>query len=121
MGVANGRAAFPAIAIPVEKKQTFQCPQHMIDELTALLPKVTKIFVIGWRATEDHFLELLYKHLSWGRGLYLCIVAGSQKGAEDVGARIHRALHYNEPSSSPEPAGFTEFMRTGRAEQILAG
>lgn len=36
----------------------------MIDELTGLLPQVTKLLVIGWRATEEHFLDLLRKHLN---------------------------------------------------------
>jgi hypothetical protein len=119
IGVANGRPAFPAIAIPVEKKDVFLCPRDMVEELAALLPRVTKMLVIGWRATEAHFLDLLKQHLR--RGVYLCIVAGNLKEAEDVKVRIHRALPNNPPSSSPEPTGFTEFMRTRRAEQILAG
>lgn len=119
MGVANGRPVLPAIAIPVETKQTFECPQYMTDELTNVLRHVTKILVIGWRATEAHFLDLLKQNLK--RGVYLCIVAGNQKEAEDVKVRIHRALPNNQPSSSPEPTGFTEFIRTRRAEQILAG
>jgi hypothetical protein len=119
MGVSNGHPVLPAIAIPVEKKQTFECPQYMIEELTNVLPHVTKILVIGWRATEAHFLDLLKRNLK--PGVYLCIVAGSRKEAEDVKVRIHRALLNNQPSSSPEPTGFTEFMRTRRAEQILAG
>jgi len=119
VAVVNGHPVFPAIAIPVEKKQVFQCPQHMIDELTALLPRVTKILVIGWRATEAHFLDLLKRHLK--RGVYLSVVAGNQAEAKDIAVRIHRALLNNPPNSSPEPTGFTEFIRTRRAEQILAG
>jgi SIR2-like domain len=119
MGVTNGRPVFPAIAVPVEKKGSFECPRHMIEELTALLPRVTKILVIGWRATEDHFLDLLKKHLK--RGVHLYVVAHGEADAEEIRVRINRALINNPPSSIADSApGFTEFMRSRRAEQILS-
>jgi hypothetical protein len=118
MGVANGGPAFPAIAIPLEKKQSFQCPQHMIDQLTAALPHVTKILTIGWRASEAHFLELLKRDLK--RGVFLSIVAGNQTEAENIRVRIHEVLLNNPPSSTAEPTGFTEFIRSRRAESILS-
>lgn len=119
MGVANGRPVFPAIAIPVEKKRAFECPQYMIDQLEKVLPHVTKILVIGWRATEAHFLVLLKQHLK--RGVYLSIVAANQAEAEQIRVRIHEALLNNPPSSNAEAApGFTEFIRSRRAEAILA-
>lgn len=118
MGVANRHPIFPAIAIPVEKKQVFQCPTDMLDSLKKTLPHVTKIIIIGWRATETHFLKLLKENLR--PGVYLSIVAGSQLEAEDIRVHIHQALLNNPPSSSPEQWGFTDFLRSRRAEQILA-
>src|SRR5207245_4694186 len=76
IGITLGKPVFPAIAIPVEKKGSFECPQYLIEELTALLPQVTQILVIGWRATEAHFLALLSKHLR--HGVYLSVVAGGR-------------------------------------------
>ena len=35
-------ASFPAIAIPVEKKSVFECPQAHLNKLAALLPAVTE-------------------------------------------------------------------------------
>jgi hypothetical protein len=118
MGVANGHPAFPALAIPVEKKQVFQCPPDVIEKLTSALPHVTKMIIIGWRATETHFLKLLRENLR--PGVYLSIVAGNQHDAENIRVHIHRALLNNQPSSNPEPFGFTDFLRSRRAEQILA-
>jgi hypothetical protein len=119
LGVGLGKPTFPAIAIPVEKKRSFECPQHMIDELTALLPQVTKILVIGWRATENHFLELLQRHLSWGRALPAYIVAGNQNQAEEVKGLIHHAVP-GLLSSAEVSVGFTAFMLSGRAQAILS-
>ena len=101
----------------MEKKGSFECPQYLIEELTALLPQVTQILVIGWRATEAHFLALLSKHLR--HGVYLSVVAGGRTESEEVMVRINRALLNNPPSPTSEPVGFTQFIRSRRAEQIL--
>ena len=111
---------FPAIAIPVEKKSIFECPQDTIDELRGVLRHVTKIIVIGWRASEAHFLDLLRENLK--PRAYLSIVAANQSEAEEIRVRMHSALPNKELSASPEAyAGFTAFMRSGRAQAILAG
>jgi len=50
---------FPAIAIPVERKNDFECPAEHLQALTACLPQVSHLLIIGWRAAEQHFLTLL--------------------------------------------------------------
>jgi len=110
--------AFPAIAIPVERKTTFQCPRHMIKELAVALPGITKVVLIGWRATEEHFLKLLKQHLR--PGISISVVSGDKEEAERVRVRINRALFPTRPDSTAEPAGFTDFIRSRRAEAILA-
>ena len=68
-----GRTVFPAIAIPVQNKthSTFECPASHLTYLKELLPQVTKILIIGWQASEAHFLEMLrcnpprLRHLWW--------------------------------------------------------
>jgi len=119
-GVVGGTPVFPAIAIPVEKKSTFECPQEMLAELSAFLPQVSKILVIGWRATEAHFLALLKAHLK--RGVQLWIVAGpDQRQGEDTKDRICREmLPNNVPIGSVDRGGFTDFILSRRAEQFLA-
>ena len=117
MGSVNNRPVFPAIAIPVEKKQVFQCPQSMIEVLTALLPSVNKVMMIGWRATEEHFLALLRAHLR--RGVFASIVAGGAAPAEEIKIHINRAMWDKPPDAKAERTGFTDFVRTRRAEQIL--
>ena len=90
----------------------------MVEQLKNVAPHVTKILVIGWRATEPHFLDLLKHHLK--RGVYISVVAANQSEADQTRVRIHEALLNNPPSSIPETAvGFTEFMRSRRAEAIL--
>jgi hypothetical protein len=119
-GLHQGRIGLvPAIAIPVEKKAYFECPQPHLDELKRVLPKVDRLLMIGWRATEDHFLTLLRDNL---KGPLLAQVVA---GAEGEARNIARALQ-DGPFSSLKveweyaPAGFTDFIVNRRAGTILS-
>lgn len=52
-------AALPAVAIPMFRKTTFECPASHLDALKKCIPRVTKIITVGWRGVERHFLDLL--------------------------------------------------------------
>ena len=105
-GIVQGKPAFPAIAVPVERKDLFECPQGMLDELICYLPKISKILIVGWRATEDHFISLVGQHLTPGIRLYT--VAGTHMEAVNINKRIEAALSKNTPRSEadPDPTGF---------------
>jgi len=112
MGVADGTPVFPAIAIPVEKKDQFACPQIVVEQLGQVLRDVSKILVVGWRATERHFLNLLGNKLTGLRpAVQLYLVAGATADAGETNARIHSALLNNPPSSFFDSGGFTGFSR----------
>lgn len=118
MGWVDGRPVFPAIAIPVQAKSKFACPQSHIDCLEKLLPKVTKILIIGWRATEQHFLQLLDAHLP--KLVYVYIVAGAEEHARDAGATLERhLLHGRHLDMGFDTGGFTEFILEHRAQEFL--
>src|SRR6266566_1353949 len=53
----EGRHVFPALALPVNTKLRFECPDEHVAQLEADIPLVTKLLVIGWSATEPHFVE----------------------------------------------------------------
>lgn len=56
---ADNLPVFPAIAIPIENKKTFECPTNILKGLESAIPEVTKVLIIGWQAKEAHFLEML--------------------------------------------------------------
>jgi hypothetical protein len=126
-GVVDGKPVFPAIAIPVEKKNQFACPQILVEQLVQVLRDVSKILVVGWRATEQNFLNLLANRLTGlRRGVQLHIVAGSEADASETRVRIYRALinnppnsPYDSPDSSYHSGGFTDFLASGRAKSFL--
>ena len=110
----------PPIAIPVENKSHFACPQVFVEQLVQVLPHFTKILVVGWRASERHFLNLLGNRLTGlRRGVQIFVVAGSTSDGEEAKLRIHRALINNPPNCSADPNGFTAFLDSGLAKSFL--
>jgi hypothetical protein len=80
---------FPAIAIPVEIKSSFECPSDHLDCLNAHLEKVTKILIVGWRAAEKHFLDLLSRVVT--DKIPVQVVAGGRSLGEEVLSRFASA------------------------------
>src|SRR5205823_9977424 len=56
-------AWLPAIAVPLETKQSYECPPNHLEAMREWLPQVDRILIIGWRAAERHFLLELEGHL----------------------------------------------------------
>jgi hypothetical protein len=54
-GVQHG--AVPALAIPITQKDEFMCPPEHVDLLKRLLSEVTRLLVVGWRATETALIS----------------------------------------------------------------
>lgn len=110
------RPLAPAIAIPVQKKGTFGCPVDHVDALKACLPQVQRLLVIGWRATDAPFLELLHEHGRQAiRGL---VVAGGPERATAVIDNLRRGL--DRPGALlPTKGGFTDVIVQHEADAFL--
>jgi hypothetical protein len=54
----------PALAVPAVSKHTFVCPEEHVRTLNDFIPEVTKIVIVGWRAAEQNFVEMLAKGLT---------------------------------------------------------
>jgi hypothetical protein len=77
----NGIYGLPALAIPVEKKSEFVCPEAHRQVLVASLRSVTKVIAIGWRASEQNFLDMLHNRLTGlPPDVDLMVVSGDQEG-----------------------------------------
>jgi hypothetical protein len=118
-GVQDGVGLFPAIAIPLEAKGSFECPQEHLKFLCEHLARTDRLLLIGWRATEAHFLDLLGKHLP-GRVRAL-IVAGNEAEAVNIGRRLESKLKESliELSFERAPGGFSDLIINNRGQAIL--
>lgn len=55
---SDSPALFPAIAIPVQSKIDFEMPPGHLELLKSIFRQLTKLLIIGWRATDAPFLQL---------------------------------------------------------------
>lgn len=108
-------ALFPAIAIPVETKSGFECPAEHLTTLKNQLPQVSKAILIGWRGTEQHFLQFFKEHVR--HEIPMCAVARDRQEAEEVLARL-RASGLK-VAAAPSHFAFTEFVVRRGAESFL--
>ena len=84
----DGSIAYPALSIPLEKKDEFSCPESHVDSLIQILAKMTKIISIGWRAMEEDFREML--RLSLPPAQEVLIVSGDERGGNETLENLKR-------------------------------
>jgi hypothetical protein len=112
---AGTRARFPAIAIPLQNKDSFECPAEQIKRVFDVIPKVTKLLLVGWRATETPFLQMLKDRLANPKML---VVADGLTGANET---INNLFNFgiNVEHASPSERGFSQFVVSREAEPFL--
>jgi hypothetical protein len=113
--------AFPALAIPLESKTTFECPNPQVETLRECLAKVTKIITIGWRATEQHFLKCLAENLKVLPRVRTLIVSGRQSGAaqQTLASLLEAFPKFQLCPPALADAGFSELVTTTLLENFL--
>ena len=110
-------AFVPALAIPLETKRNYECPSEHLDCLFEFIPKVTKLLVIGWRATETHFCQLLASKIP--RDLKVLTVCGSEEGANEVNGRLG-GVGLSGELLVARSSGFTDFVVNRESEEFLS-
>lgn len=108
---------FPALAIPVETKLDFECPPEHVEALKAFIPEVRKILMIGWRATEKPFLEILKSGLG-GRNPSIALVNGSLDYSQAAANNIQKQGISGNYRILNE--GFTDFVRRNSGRAFLS-
>lgn len=118
-GEQFARVCLPAIAIPMDKKQEFECPDSHVDVLREMLPQIDRVLIIGWRAAEEGFLSLLQELVPARPRIDL--VTASQDDHREVLLRL-RTL---EPRpllaspTSPSDFGFSNYLPSNRFEALV--
>jgi hypothetical protein len=108
----DNTVGYPAIAVPVENKNNFSCPPEHLDALAKVIPKVTKIVAIGWRATEKHFLKMLHTRLSGlPEDVDLMVVSGDQKGMAETTNNLAIGSPNMQRKRALRDAGFTDLIK----------
>ena len=105
----------PALAIPVATKSKFVCPTSHEATLRQLIPQVTKVLVVGWRAGEQNFIEMLAGGLT--HPVKTLAVCGNEKSAGVTLARLADAGSLGD--TYQDPGGFSDFVAARRIEEFL--
>ena len=105
----HGWGFIPAIAIPMQTKQDFECPPQHLQQFAAYLPKVKKILMIGWRGLEDHFIKILNHHLIRVQSMLVVSKDDTNEIAERFPHRLaNRAVEIMKVETFDK--GFSEFI-----------
>ena len=108
----------PAIAIPVERKteRNFEMPTSHRQALQSALKRASRILVIGWRGSEEHFNELLKAH---NRGLAVPITVVCGTGGAGPTVENLKSLGFEKITDAS--CGFTDFVERGLLHGFLVG
>lgn len=80
-------AYLPALAIPVELKPAMVMPTDHEQAMRADLSQASAVLAVGWRAREQHFLQVLQEHLP-SHSLPLYAVSHATADAEETVGKL---------------------------------
>jgi hypothetical protein len=106
---------FPAIAIPLETKRSFECPDEHLAALKECIPEVTKVLAIGWRGAEDHFLKMLAENRHRPKWM---VFAGERAAAQEVVDKL-RGIEGLSGEFEAMDGGFTDLASRRLADELL--
>ncbi|SRR6266704_698877 len=86
IAMLGDKPAIPALSIPVANKSVYECPLDHRQAMLDCLPEVNKILVVGWRGTENRFLDDLTHYVN--PKVKIMVVSSSERSAGDVINRI---------------------------------
>ena len=109
---------FPAIAIPLLRKDRFECPEEHIDRLKEMLPKLTHLLLIGWRGVEDNFLDMIRGSLNGKQLRRIEVVSGNERDGEQVIVALRQANIFA-ADSQVFGHGFTAFTLSRKVGSFL--
>jgi SIR2-like domain len=112
----NGLPVYPALAIPIETKQNFECPDDHIDKLRQVIKSAERVLIVGWRAAETHFIDIIKANVT--RELTIEAVCGRKDWSADTLTRIES--HGIKIIGKPFDGGFTEYVRSREAERFFS-
>jgi hypothetical protein len=110
----------PAIAIPLDQGKAFVCPESHLLQLKSDLQMVTSLLIVGWRATEQHFLKVLAECLPKNRPIKLCIVDKGD-GGDATQRNLEQALgpEINFWPKELHVDGFSDFVSSATVQDWL--
>jgi hypothetical protein len=129
----GGPVWIPALSVPTVSKFEFEMPARHRQVLVDVIPQVTHLLVIGWRAAETHLIRLWRDqpetlsiedgldeyHPTPGNLNCVCVVDWKE-GAEQVVDALKSRARMDGLDFAAQSGGFSGFMRSKNAlEEFL--
>jgi len=107
---ARGTIALPGIAVPTNRKISFECPPEHMARFVEDVKRIDRLLIIGWRAAEPHARQLLEEHIRPGYDLAICTQSedGIDATYSNMGLAGERAR-----DTLRVPNGFSALMGSG--------
>jgi hypothetical protein len=105
----------PALAIPVQQKDSFIPPKNHIDQLISLFSEIDRVLIIGWKAGDEKLLQLLKEKLP--KKLPVFIVTG--KNSTGIIINNLKKVKQLEDAVIAEN-GFDSFLKSGKCDNFLS-
>jgi hypothetical protein len=116
--VFGGKFVLPAIAIPVEKKQEYECPPSHVARLKECLRDTSRLLLIGWKGAEANFVSLLRDNLPGD--VQVMVVANGTVGARRMIIRLQSELkNFGYSRYVAAPSGFTDLLLSRRLPDFI--
>jgi len=114
-----GKPLFPALAIPVENKPGYECPQGHLKVLKDFFPQITKVLMIGWRANENRFLNDLAASIP--KNASMMVVSRDETSASQTITRITPAMRENKVMTNffAAKTSFSGFIFSSELDEFL--
>ena len=105
----------PAIAIPIIDKQEFLCPSRHIEMLKRNMEQTDRILVIGWKAGDSNFLDLIKDHLK--EDALLTVVSKKTETAREIVDKLKEIKNFSK--TEYYGGGFAEFASSSYCENFF--
>ena len=102
----------PDIALPVNKKRDFVCPETHIEILKKQLLIADRVVIIGWKAADKFLLDVLKSHIK-NKPIFVV----SHKSSVEISKYLKEEYGFN---VVPITQGFSEFLKSGNCAKILS-
>ena len=115
----DGYLYYPALAVPLEGKDEFVCPNEHVDFARRFLEGCTDFLVIGFSAKDAHVLELLGSVPTVER---LKVVSEKLDAAQDTLDLLAVQAHpgFGAAANAASPLGFGGFLNAGELSAFLS-
>jgi len=107
------RTVVPAIALPVDNKQEFVCPERHVNTMREIIQQTKVLLIIGWKGTDPHFVDELKAMIMPGTSLFVC------NGSEIQSASTVESLGLKQTHSYATEFGFSSLTESDYFQEIL--